>query len=362
MGFLFWLFCSILIVALVLLLFPFSVRIEFEAGERGGQAFFFFFKKKIYEVKKEWGKKKSDEGDSEHHEVDVVAEAPRADVDKKETLKAPDSGKGEIAEQKDTSIPEKNTDVVDDAFDGSAADDSAEPVVRKDEKTSQNNPIGSKPAIENPGNSSEETAGSVVVSCGSAADGVDSGKIEPDGEPLGKTDSKDSDSAESKGSESAESKGSAKKKKRKLTDRETWTILLTPEFDARAFRYMKSILGSVLMLLRIKFRDCYVEGLRMGYMEMGYVAALNGVMKAYPYACDWDLRMDWCHEKELRAVGSVRASITLLRVVCLVLEVLVYAGILAVSYWRRRTRVIKTNELPELGFIRRKIIDFILED
>ena len=56
MGFFFWLLCIILVVALVLLLFPFSFRIEFEAGERGARAFFFFFKKKIYEYEKKWGK------------------------------------------------------------------------------------------------------------------------------------------------------------------------------------------------------------------------------------------------------------------------------------------------------------------
>ena len=55
MGFFSWLLCSILVVALVLLLFPFSVRIEFEAGERGARALFFFFKKKVYEYEKKWG-------------------------------------------------------------------------------------------------------------------------------------------------------------------------------------------------------------------------------------------------------------------------------------------------------------------
>jgi hypothetical protein len=44
------------------------------------------------------------------------------------------------------------------------------------------------------------------------------------------------------------------------------------------------------------------------------------------------------------------------------LETLVLAGILAFSFWRRRTHVIKTNELPQLGFIRRRILEFILED
>ena len=62
MGFLSWLFCAILVVALVLLLFPFSFRIDFEAGERGVRALFFFFKKKIYEYEKKW---KEDAGSKE---------------------------------------------------------------------------------------------------------------------------------------------------------------------------------------------------------------------------------------------------------------------------------------------------------
>ena len=61
MGFFSWLLCSILVVALVLLLFPFSVRIEFDVGERGARALFFFFKKKVYEYKKKWGKEEAKE-------------------------------------------------------------------------------------------------------------------------------------------------------------------------------------------------------------------------------------------------------------------------------------------------------------
>ena len=72
--------------------------------------------------------------------------------------------------------------------------------------------------------------------------------------------------------------------------------------------------------------------------------------------------MDWAREKELHAAGTVRLSITLLRVFCFVLETLVLAGILALSFWRRRAHVIKTNELPQLGFIRKRILEFILED
>jgi len=153
-----------------------------------------------------------------------------------------------------------------------------------------------------------------------------------------------------------------KKEKRKLSDREFWTIILTPDFDARAFKYILKILKAVLSLFRVRFRDCFVEGIRSDYQTMGYIAAANGFLKAYPYVGDWDLRMDWCNEKELRAVGSVHLSITLLRIFCFTLETLVLAGILAFSFWRRRAHVIKTNELPQLGFIRRRILEFILED
>ena len=154
----------------------------------------------------------------------------------------------------------------------------------------------------------------------------------------------------------------AKKPKPKLSDREFWTILLTPDLDARAFKYALKIIAAVFSLFRIRFSDCFVEGIRSDYITMGYIAALNGILKAYPFVGDWDLRMDWCHEKELRATGNVRLSITLLRIFCFVLETLVLAGILAFIFWRRRARVLKTKELPEIGFIRKKIVDFILED
>ena len=153
-----------------------------------------------------------------------------------------------------------------------------------------------------------------------------------------------------------------KKEKRKLSDREFWTILLTPDLDARAFRYVLKILGAVFSLFCVRFKDCYVEGIQTDYQTMGYLAATNGFLKAFPYVSDWDLRMDWAREKKLHAAGTVRLSITLLRIFCFVLETLVLAGILGISFWRRRAHVIKANELPELGFVRRKILGFILED
>ena len=75
MGFFFWFLCTILVVALVLLLFPFSVRIDFEAGERSARALFFFFKKKVYEYEKKWGKDETKDDKC----VDRGSDCPKTD-------------------------------------------------------------------------------------------------------------------------------------------------------------------------------------------------------------------------------------------------------------------------------------------
>lgn len=294
MGFLSWLFCAILVVALVLLLFPFSFRIDFEAGERGVRALFFFFKKKIYEYEKKW---KEEVGSKE-----LAVERDDKCVDRESRP----SELGHDRAQGGGAVPHP--------VKSSASSESAHPV---------------------------EVKSSPVVEVSSEANVVEPAK--PDDE------------------KNAEDK-KPKKEKRKLSDREFWTIILTPDLDARAFKYILKILKSALTLFHVRFSDCFVEGIRTDYQTMGYIAAVNGFLKAYPYVGDWDLRMDWMNEKELRAVGSVRLNITLLRIFCFTLETLVLAGILAFSFWRRRAHVIKTNELPQLGFIRRRILEFILED
>jgi hypothetical protein len=318
MGFLSWLFCVFLVVALVLLLFPFAFRIDFEAGERGVRALFFFFKKKIYEYEKKWkdevgSKELAVEGDERRE-----AQAEKAEV-KSEEAKSPVA----IAETAKQEAESKTPDAESVAQEALAV--KPEAVEKGEEQEAQPIEVKSLPDVD-------------VSSDAKVAESA-----KPDDEKL------------------AEDK-KPKKEKRKLSDREFWTIILTPDFDARAFKYILKILKAVLALFRVRFCDCFVEGIRTDYQTMGYIAAVNGFLKAYPYVGDWDLRMDWCCEKELRAAGSVRLSITLLRIFCFTLETLVLAGILALSFWRRRAHVIKTNELPQLGFIRRRILEFILED
>ena len=338
MGFFSWLLCSILVVALVLLLFPFSVRIEFEAGERGARALFFFFKKKVYEFEKKWGKEQ--------------VGSRKSEVESEENVKASTKDKKSDDTQSSATTPVKSETKSSEKKEQTVESPAeTEAVAKRPEETTTEkkamDPIESEPLQgEKKDAAKSETAK------------TDNPKPALVSEPI----SAETASETEPKAESAKSEKKPKKEKRKLSDREFWTILLTPDLDARAFRYVLKILGAVFSLFRIRFKDCFVEGIQTDYKTMGYLAATNGFLKAFPYVGDWDLRMDWAREKELHAAGTVRLSITLLRVFCFVLETLVLAGILGISFWRRRARVIKTNELPELGFVRRKILGFILED
>lgn len=360
MGFFSWLFCSILVVALVLLLFPFSVRIEFEAGERGARALFFFFKKKVYECKKSWGKGLDERRETRDERTEDV-ESRKSEVGSEERELST-----EKAEEKDESgagLEDKN--LVSSKAGGHPEQNEVESKNLESQSSSTvregNHNVSDCNCEKDPvkSNASSESAPIEAV----AKKPVETPKTEPMELGIRKSSPvvEVAESAKPDDEKPAEDK-KPKKEKRKLSDREFWTILLTPDLDARAFRYVLKILGAVFSLFRIRFKDCFVEGIQTDYQTMGYIAAVNGFLKAYPYVGDWDLRMDWCREKELRAAGTVRLSITLLRVFCFVLETLVLAGILAFSFWRRRARVIKTNELPELGFVRKKILNIILED
>ena len=384
MGFLSWLFCAILVVALVLLLFPFSFRIDFEAGERGVRALFFFFKKKIYEYEKKWkeeagSKELAVEGDDKcvdresrpsslGHDRDQHLGQERSDCPKTRGERRDAPAANSDAEEKDgeqesltEAVAKKPTETPKtDHLETSAEQPSIRSEVEDTPEKRESRPseLGHDRAqgggaVPHPVKSS--------VSNESVTQDAPSTEVKSSSVVEVSSDVKVAESAKSDDEKNTEDK-KPKKEKRKLSDREFWTIILTPDFDARAFKYILKILKAVLTLFRVRFSDCFVEGIRTDYQTMGYIAAVNGFLKAYPYVGDWDLRMDWMNEKELRAVGSVRLSITLLRIFCFTLETLVLAGILAFSFWRRRAHVIKTNELPQLGFIRRRILEFILED
>ncbi len=231
MGFLSWLFCAILVVALVLLLFPFAFRIDFEAGERGVRALFFFFKKKIYEYEKKW---KEEAGSKElavddcpktrderlnAPPVEVVAKKP-AETPKTEPMDVPAGTELGIKNPQDSSLRAEDTPEKRESSD----------VILSETKDLVKSSASSESVTQDA--PSTEVKSSSVVEVASDAKAAES-------------ENRDSEKNEML----AEDK-KPKKEKRKLSDREFWTIILTPDFDARAFKYILKILKAVLTLFR----------------------------------------------------------------------------------------------------------------
>ena len=295
-----WVLGVLCALALVALFFPFIFWVDFSADFSEITVRVRFFKKVVYTYTKCFKKgQSSEEEDVSVDEEDSVAAAPAPKVEKAEPPKP---------EAKEKPKSEK----------------SVEPELEKKpaEKKDEPKPVEKRePAKAEEKKSSEEKA----------------------------SEEKSSDDE--------------KEEKRSLTDEEFWTLLLTPEFDARAWWAVRHALSALFKLFRIRFVDCFVEGIRFQeYENMGYAAALNGVLKSFPYIGAWDFRMDWTRDHEPHAEGHMRASINVCRVLGLILTTLFYGGIVAFTFWRRRAKILKTGELPELGFIRNKIVKMMSED
>lgn len=298
-------------VALVVLFFPIRFRIDFGADENGGGAKFYIYKKNFYTWEK-FRKGKGHDSDESHDEdsavPEFVATAPAKPVEKKAAPSASSAG----------------------SLTGSGTSSPIEVKADVQEKTA---PVETSPK----------------------ADDAQPAKVET---PAASAES--AQPAESK--KTAAPASDKKNEKRDLTDFEFWTLVLTPDLDERGFRYVNRLLVDLVRLFNVKFENCFVEGIRADYKTMGYGAALNGVIKGFPFLKDWDLRMDWCNEKDLRVQGNILARTNLCRVLFYLLELALLAGIVFLIFWRRRARVLKTGELPELGFVRQKIRAFFVED
>ena len=306
-------------VALVVLFFPIRFRIDFGADENGGGAKFYIYKKNFYTWEK--FRKGKSHGSDESLDDDEFA------------------GK-----------------LHDDSTDKSREDSSSESL---DEDSAVPEFVATAPAMP-----VEKKAAEPVK--------ADAAKVETAPAPVTEKPAGDKKPAEVKqpakvettaaSAEPAQPAGNKKPEKRDLTDFEFWTLVLTPDLDERGFRYVKRLLVDLVRLFNVKFENCFVEGIRADYKTMGYGAALNGVIKGFPFLKDWDLRMDWCNEKDLRVQGNILARTNLCRILFYLLELALLAGIVFLIFWRRRARVLKTGELPELGFVRQKIRAFFVED
>ena len=331
-----WFLGVLCALALVALFFPFIFWIDFSAGLDGVTVHLRFFKKNIYTYKKKFGKDVSSEKEEapEEKTSEEVAKAPVA-VEKAEAPKQ-ESTEPEKTPETEQAAPKVETEEVP-APEMKSGEDSAKDSEEKPETTAKAEPEVSEKKTEPE---------------------VSEKKDEPDAS-VKKNAEKES---ASKKTGTAEPSDDRDEEKRSLTDQEFWTLLLTPEFDERAWWAVRHELSALFKLFRIRFVDCFVEGFRMEYQNMGYAAALNGFLKSYPYIGDWDFRMDWTYDHDPYAEGHLRASVNLCRLLGLSCATLFFGGIVAWTFWRRRAHILKTGELPELGFIRKKIVKMMSED
>lgn len=322
-------------VALVVLFFPIRFRIDFGADENGGGAKFYIYRKNFYTWEK--FRKGKNHGSDESLDDDEFADKSSGGS-RDSSLSGSHNKSSDESHDEDSAVPE----FVATAPAKPVEKKAAEPVkADAQEKTS---PVETaKEAVQ------EKTA---PVETSPKADDAQPAEV--------KQPAKVETPAAS--AESAQPAGDGKPEKRDLTDFEFWTLVLTPDLDERGFRYVKRLLVDLVRLFNVKFENCFVEGIRADYKTMGYGAAINGVIKGFPFLKDWDLRMDWCNEKDLRVQGNILARTNLCRVLFYLLELALLAGIVFLIFWRRRARVLKTGELPELGFVRQKIRAFFVED
>ncbi len=297
-----WFLGVLCALALVALFFPFLFWIDFDAGMEGVNVRVRLFKKVLYTYKKKFGK------DDEDEDVFDISSPDPEPVEKSEAPKAVET----------VELPTES--------------EAEKPAV------SDETPAATEPKLET----------------------VEPPKESETEKPAGSTPEENKPAEADKPEETKPVE--EKPEKRSLTDKEFWTLLLTPEFDTRAWWAVRHELSAIFRLFRVRFVDCFVEGFRMEYENMGYAAALNGFLKSYPYIGDWDFRMDWTRDHEVRVEGHLRAAVNICRTLGLLLATLFYGGILAFAFWRRRSRILKTGELPELGFIRNKIVNIMTED
>ena len=310
------------ILAAVVLLFPVVFRVDFKLTESGFVADLFVFKKKLWNYTKLW--KKEEEAEESAEPVKTGSQAAEVEPEPKPT--EPESHTSESEPQTPSPEPEPPAKT-------------AEP--------------------EKPAESEQETP--------TESEQEAPAKPEPEqpakpAEPEKPAESESHTSHSTPHTPQPEPAESEQEEKKSLTEREFWTLVLTPDIDERGYRYSKKILNSFINLFRVRFRDCYVEGIRMDYESMGYGAAVNAMMKGYPFLEDWDLRMDWTRDHDLQSAGRVEASLNLCRTFWFLTVSSVYGGIFAFVFWRRRAAVLKTGELPELGYVRKKILNWIVEE
>ena len=319
------------IIAAVVLLFPVVFRLDFQLTESGFVADLFVFKKRLWNYTKEWKAKDEEPDVGSAGSMDSTGPSTSSPTDVE--AEPAEERQGETAEKTQEEPTEKSPE---ESSEESSEDPVAKPVPSVEKE--------SAPVAES-GTSSPEPQKDTKDQVENVADTLCSHN--DTSQPL---------------SPAPETSTPEPEQKKSLTEREFWTLLLTPDIDERGLRYSKKILNRFVNVFHVRFRNCYVEGIRMDYKSMGYGAALNAMLKGYPFLEDWDLRMDWTRDHDLQSAGHIEATVNLCRTVWFLTVSSVYGGIFAFVFWRRRAAVLKTRNLPELGYVRTKILNWLVEE
>ena len=361
------------IIAAVVLLFPVVFRLDFHLTESGFVADLFVFKKRLWNYTKEWKAKDEQESEpeqpAEEKPVEKAAPSPEPETSTSEPqtsypkAKRPQTSRPEpeastSEPRASRPKPEASTSEAQTSYPKAKRPQTsnpepeapqADPHFREDDESRASSPAPEASTSEPQKDASVRTETAADIPSPAPKTSVTEPQT-PQADPHFRED------------DEPRTPSPEPEAKKSLTEREFWTLLLTPDIDERGLRYSKKILNSFVNVFQVRFRDCYVEGIRMDYKSMGYGAALNAMLKGYPFLEDWDLRMDWTRDHDLQSAGHIEASVNLCRTIWFLTVSSVYGGIFAFVFWRRRAAVLKTGELPELGYVRTKILNWLVEE
>lgn len=343
----FWSCCIICacIVIGIILLFPFKLRLEFLLKKGNSNATLFLFSKKLLSKTKDEKVKPQENANKNDNKSQNVEENSANDngiCTSKETNSLQDLKKNETqpCSEKNVANDKSHNDSI--AANNAQQNNSVDFIASLQKDDDKIKPQKNANNNENKSQIVEENSANDNSLCNSE-----------------ETQSQDFEKSEM---QPYSKESVANDKKRKLSDNEFYTLLLSTKFFNSTWWAVKNWLSDFAYLSKLHSKDCVVEGIRMEYLHMGYGACINAFLKSMPFFRAWDFRMDWTHNSEFLAKGSLRANINLCNTLIFLLDTLFYAAFVFALFFIKRRRILKTGKLPKLGFIRKKIATMLSEE
>lgn len=147
---------------------------------------------------------------------------------------------------------------------------------------------------------------------------------------------------------------------KKKSDREFFSVILSPDFTHGILKRFWKLCRYSFKLFHCEFEDVTVEGVRLDYIKMGYLqGACSFVSGMFPLFKNWNVQMDWCHNKEKKVHGIVLVKFTVLRVLIAAFGAIALGLWIYLKYRRGKKRYREHPETLRLVFWRRFVLDFL---